>query len=151
MKIRVESVEETERLGHKLGQSLGGGEVITLDGDLGAGKTSITKSIALGLGIEEHITSPTFTIVNEYEGRCPLYHFDVYRIGDPEEMYDIGYEEYLNSEGVCVIEWSSLIESILPDKRLEIVIHRGHGESDREIEIIPHGENYEALVEELIR
>lgn len=150
MKIWVKSIEETESLGYRLGSLLCGGEVITLDGDLGAGKTAISKSIALGLGIEEHITSPTFTIVNEYEGRCALYHFDVYRIGDPEEMYDIGYEEYVDSDGVCIIEWSSLIRGILPVERLEVLIHRGAEEGHREIELIPHGESYEKLVEELV-
>lgn len=150
MKIRVKSLEETEKIGGKLGRLVEAGDIITLDGDLGAGKTAITKSIALGLGIEEHITSPTFTIVNEYDGKYPLYHFDVYRIGDPEEIYDIGYEEYINSSGVCIIEWSRLIAEVLPRQRLEVIILRCDGDNEREIELIPHGERYEKMVEELI-
>ena len=91
-------------------------------GDLGAGKTAFVQGLAKALGITSHITSPTFTIINEYEGRLPLYHFDVYRIADCDEMYEIGYDEYINGDGVCIIEWAELIEDIFPDKYYKITI-----------------------------
>lgn len=121
-----------------------------LNGDLGAGKTALTKSIALGLDIKDDITSPTFTIVNEYEeGRLKLNHFDVYRIGSSDEMYDIGFEEYIGSEGVCIIEWSQIIEDVLPDERLDINIK--YEDEGRRLEFIPRGQAYERLVEEVTR
>ena len=117
-------------------------------GDLGAGKTTMTKSLARGLGIDEHITSPTFTIVNEYEGRLKLFHFDVYRIGDIEEMYDLGFEEYIYSGGVCIIEWSNLIEEILPKDRINIeILYLEEGK--REITISGSGEKFDNLIEGL--
>ena len=107
--IYLENEKATSSLGEKIGNILFPGAILCLNGDLGAGKTALTKSIALGLGIREDITSPTFTIVNEYEdGRLKLNHFDVYRIGSSDEMYDIGFEEYIASEGVCIIEWSQI-------------------------------------------
>ena len=108
-----------------MGQQALPGEVYTLVGDLGVGKTVFTQGIALGLEIEESICSPTFTIVQVYEeGRMPFYHFDVYRIGDIEEMDEIGYEDYFYGEGLCMIEWANLIEEILPSKRKEITIEK---------------------------
>lgn len=119
------SPEETLELGKKMGQQAQPGEVYTLVGDLGVGKTVFTQGIALGLEIEESICSPTFTIVQVYEeGRMPFYHFDVYRIGDIEEMDEIGYEDYFYGEGLCMIEWANLIEEILPSKRKEITIEK---------------------------
>ena len=119
------SPEETLELGKKMGQQALPGEVYTLVGDLGVGKTVFTQGIALGLEIEESICSPTFTIVQVYEeGRMPFYHFDVYRIGDIEEMDEIGYEDYFYGEGLCMIEWANLIEEILPSKRIEITIEK---------------------------
>lgn len=119
------SEEETRNLGIRLGKEATPGEVYTLLGDLGVGKTVFTQGIALGLGIEEPICSPTFTIVQVYEeGRMPFYHFDVYRIGDIEEMDEIGYEDYFYGDGLCMIEWANLIEEILPEKRKEIVIEK---------------------------
>lgn len=119
------SEEETRNLGIRLGKEAKPGEVYTLLGDLGVGKTVFTQGIALGLGIEEPICSPTFTIVQVYEeGRMPFYHFDVYRIGDIEEMDEIGYEDYFYGDGLCMIEWANLIEEILPEKRKEIVIEK---------------------------
>ena len=100
-------------------------ETFTLEGDLGVGKTIFTKGLAYGLGVREDVVSPTFTIVQEYEdGRLPFYHFDVYRIGDVEEMDEIGYEDYIHGEGVCLIEWANLIEEILPETRIRIVIEK---------------------------
>lgn len=119
------SPEETHALGKSIGERANPGEVYTLMGDLGVGKTVFTQGIAEGLGIMEPVCSPTFTIVQIYEeGRLPFYHFDVYRIGDVEEMDEIGYEDYVMGEGVCLIEWANLIEEILPQKRTEIVIEK---------------------------
>lgn len=116
MIIETNSEKETWDLGFRLGEKACAGQVYTLVGDLGVGKTIFTKGLAKGLGIEEPVSSPTFTIVQIYEeGRLPFYHFDVYRIGDVEEMYDIGIDEYLFGDGVCLIEWPSRIEEILPD------------------------------------
>ena len=119
------SPEETKALGQKIGTEALPGSVYTLLGDLGVGKTVFTQGIAEGLGITEPICSPTFTIVQVYEeGRMPFYHFDVYRIGDIEEMEEIGYEDYFYGEGVCMIEWANLIEEILPQKRWDITIEK---------------------------
>ena len=119
------SPEETRELGRKIGAKAEPGSVYTLVGDLGVGKTVFTQGIAEGLEIEESICSPTFTIVQVYEeGRMPFYHFDVYRIGDIEEMDEIGYEDYFYGEGVCMIEWANLIEEILPEKRWDITIEK---------------------------
>ena len=119
------SAEETHALGMKMGQEAKPGDVYTLVGDLGVGKTVLTQGIAEGLGIDEAICSPTFTIVQVYEeGRMPFYHFDVYRIGDIEEMDEIGYEDYFYGEGLTMIEWANLIKEILPEKRKETTIEK---------------------------
>lgn len=123
--IESYSAQETTELGKKLGQQAKPGEVYTLVGDLGVGKTVLTQGIAEGLGITEAICSPTFTIVQVYEeGRMPFYHFDVYRIGDIEEMDEIGYEDYFYGEGLTMIEWANLIEEILPKDRIDITIEK---------------------------
>ena len=119
------SAEETAALGEKLGREAKPGDVCTLMGDLGVGKTVLTQGIAKGLGITEPISSPTFTIVQVYEeGRLPFYHFDVYRIGDIEEMDEIGYEDYFYGQGLTMIEWANLIEEILTPVRKEITIEK---------------------------
>lgn len=119
------SAEDTLELGRQMGRDAQPGDVYTLVGDLGVGKTVLTQGIAEGLDIEESICSPTFTIVQVYEeGRMPFYHFDVYRIGDVEEMDEIGYEDYFYGEGLCMIEWANLIEEILPSRRKEITIEK---------------------------
>jgi len=119
------SPEDTLELGRKMGKEAQPGEVYTLIGDLGVGKTVFTQGIADGLEIGESICSPTFTIVQVYEeGRMPFYHFDVYRIGDIEEMDEIGYEDYFYGEGLCMIEWANLIEEILPPTYKEITIEK---------------------------
>ena len=126
------SEQETIEYGKRLGQQAAPGQILALTGDLGAGKTTLTKSIAAGLGISEMITSPTFTIVKEYHsGRLPLYHFDVYRIGDIDEMYELGYEEYFFGSGVCVVEWADLIEELIPEEAMWISIEYGEGEEER--------------------
>lgn len=116
---------ETYELGFAMGREARPGEVYTLIGDLGVGKTVFTKGLAAGLGIQEPVSSPTFTILQEYEeGRLPFYHFDVYRIGDVEEMEEIGYEDYIYGEGVCLIEWADLIREILPEHYTEVKIEK---------------------------
>ena len=123
--IETNSAEETFALGRQIGQQARAGEVYTLIGDLGAGKTVFTQGVAAGLGIEEAVNSPTFTIMQVYEeGRLPFYHFDVYRIGDVEEMDEIGYEDYFYGDGVCLIEWANLIEEILPPACKRITIEK---------------------------
>ena len=123
--IETHSAEETFALGQRIGREALPGQVYTLIGDLGVGKTVFTQGVADGLGITEPVNSPTFTIVQEYEsGRMPFYHFDVYRIGDIEEMDEIGFEVYFYGEGVCLIEWAELIEELLPKKRTEILIEK---------------------------
>ncbi|WP_027703034.1 tRNA (adenosine(37)-N6)-threonylcarbamoyltransferase complex ATPase subunit type 1 TsaE [Metaclostridioides mangenotii] len=148
-KVYLKDEEETKSFGYKLGEIVEKGSIICLLGDLGAGKTTFTQSLAKGLGVCDYVTSPTFTIVNEYDGRIPLYHFDVYRIGSSEEMYDIGYDEYINSDGVCIIEWANLIEDIVPEERLTIELK--YVEDGREMILTPKGEEYTRIVEELLK
>jgi len=123
--FETNSAEETFKLGEEFGKKAMPGQIYTLKGDLGVGKTVFTQGFAKGLSIEEPVNSPTFTIIQEYEeGRLPFYHFDVYRIGDVEEMDEIGYEDYVYGEGVSLIEWANLIEEILPDNRICITIEK---------------------------
>ncbi len=137
-RIETFSEEETFALGERIGKEAVPGQVYTLLGDLGVGKTVFTQGVAKGLGISEPICSPTFTIVQVYEeGRMPFYHFDVYRIGDIEEMDEIGYEDYFYGEGISFVEWANLIEEIIPRDRIEITIRKNldKGFSYREITI----------------
>lgn len=123
--VETFSPEETFELGKRIGAEAVPGQVYTLIGDLGVGKTVFTQGVAAGLGITEPVNSPTFTIVQVYEeGRLPFYHFDVYRIGDVEEMDEIGYEDYFYGEGLCLIEWANLIEEILPERYSQITIEK---------------------------
>lgn len=125
MTIETNSPEETFALGHKLGEQAKAGQIYTLNGDLGVGKTVFTQGIARGLGITEAVSSPTFTIVQVYEeGRLPFYHFDVYRIGDIEEMEEIGYDDYFFGNGVCMIEWAELIEELIPENSIHVTIEK---------------------------
>ncbi len=125
MILETNSREETFELGKKVGQTVAAGTVICMDGDLGTGKTVFTKGLAEGLGIEEPVSSPTFTIVQVYEeGRLPLYHLDVYRIADIEEMDEIGYEDYFFGEGVTIVEWSKLIEELIPANAVLVTIEK---------------------------
>lgn len=148
-KIYLKNEQETGEAGYRLGQLLNKGDIVCLIGDLGAGKTTITKSIAKALEVEDYITSPTFTIVNEYDGKYPLYHFDVYRISSSEDMHEIGFEEYLYGDGICIIEWANLIEDVLPDEYINIELnYKGEG---REMIVTAHGEHYENMVKEIIK
>ncbi|CEN97361.1 MAG: tRNA (adenosine(37)-N6)-threonylcarbamoyltransferase complex ATPase subunit type 1 TsaE [Paeniclostridium sp.] len=149
VKIYLENEEQTKDIGYKLGKMVTPKSVICLIGDLGAGKTTMTQSLAKALEVDDYITSPTFTIVNEYEGRIPLYHFDVYRIGSSDEMYDIGFDEYIDGDGVCIIEWANLIEDILPNEYLYIEMN--YKETGREMILTPKGEKYEEIVKELTK
>ena len=146
MEFRSGSQEETIALAEKLTKYIKPGMVITLKGDLGAGKTTFTKGIGKGLGIKKAISSPTFTIMKIYQGDMPLYHIDAYRL--EEHFQDLGFEEYIGGDGLCVVEWSDFIEEILPTERLAISISYD-GDSARIITLTPRGEAYEALVKEL--
>ena len=130
------SPEETEALGQHLAEQLQPGDVIAYTGDLGAGKTAFTRGLARGLGISERVTSPTFTIVNEYlGGRLPLFHFDMYRLGSADELYDIGWEDYLTRGGVCAVEWSEIVADALEEGVLRVDIRQGEEETQRRITI----------------
>ena len=124
MKIHTDSAEETFEFAKQYSETLQGGEVLCMYGDLGAGKTLFAQGLAAGLGIDGYISSPTFTIVNEYEGRLPLYHFDVYRIADPDEMYETGFDDYISGNGLCLIEWAELIQDIIPLPYTKVTIVR---------------------------
>ena len=144
MKIESYCAQDTYKFGKMLGDGAVKGEVYCLSGDLGVGKTVFTQGFASGLGIEEAVNSPTFTIIQEYDsGRIPLYHFDVYRISDPEEMEEIGYEDYFYGEGVCLIEWAELIHELLPRNYKKITIKKelDKGFDYREIILETKGED----------
>ncbi|MED3645455.1 tRNA (adenosine(37)-N6)-threonylcarbamoyltransferase complex ATPase subunit type 1 TsaE [Halalkalibacterium halodurans] len=143
----TQSPEATMAFAQKLADKLLAGDVITLEGDLGAGKTSFTKGLALGLGIKRVVKSPTFTIIREYKGRLPLYHMDVYRLNEEEE--DLGFDEYFHGDGVTVVEWASLIEGRLPPVRLAITITHA-GESERQLSFTAYGERWEEVLKELL-
>lgn len=135
MQIISNSVEETERVGAQLAEKLPSGCVVAFTGDLGAGKTAFVRGMAHGLGITERVTSPTFTIVNEYEGgNRPLFHFDLYRLGDADELFDIGWEDYLARGGICAVEWSERAEDAM-ERCIRVDIRRGKHDEQRVIEI----------------
>lgn len=136
MEFVSNSEQETEELGARLAGKLEPGAVVAFTGDLGAGKTAFTRGLARGLGIAERVTSPTFTIVNEYEGgRLPLFHFDMYRLGSSEELFDIGWEDYLARGGVCAVEWSENVADALEEGTISVEICRGASESQRVITV----------------
>jgi tRNA threonylcarbamoyladenosine biosynthesis protein TsaE len=137
---------ETSQLASNLAELLQPGDVICLEGDLGAGKTTFTKGLAKGLDIKKTVNSPTFTIIKEYKGRLPLYHMDVYRVADAYE--DLGFDEYFEGDGVTVVEWAHLIEDQLPAQLLTIYLYHG-GPEKRKIVFVPKGERYEQLCKEI--
>lgn len=145
------SPAETGALGEKLGALLQAGDLIALRGDLGAGKTCLAQGIARGLGVKEPVVSPTFTLINEYQGRLPLYHFDVYRLAGPAEMDDLGYDEYFYGSGVTLVEWANLVQPVLPREYLEIALIAGEQADRRVVRFNPVGEHYRQLAEELIK
>jgi len=141
------SSEDTMELGIRLGKLLQPGDIVCLDGELGAGKTLLTKGIARGMGVKHPVTSPTYTLINQYSGEVPLYHFDVYRLEESDELYRIGGEELLYDEGVSVIEWASRVEDILPEERLWIKIFLIPGkDKERLIEIFTTGDRYQSIL-----
>lgn len=136
MRYVTNSEEETEALGARLAAVLTPGTVVAFTGDLGAGKTAFTRGLARGLGVTDRVTSPTFTIVNEYEGgRLPLFHFDMYRLASSEELFDIGWEDYLQRGGVCTVEWSENVSDALEEDALSVEISRGEQDGQRVIVI----------------
>ena len=134
MRIITNSTEETENAGAALAKLLKAGDVVAMHGELGAGKTAFVRGIARGLGIDTRVTSPTFTIVNEYPGKIPLFHFDMYRLAGAEELYDIGWEDYLERGGICVCEWSEVSPEAFPDDSIKLYINKT-GDDSREIMI----------------
>ncbi len=149
MEIILKGLEETKDFGIKLGNILKGGDIVCLNGELGAGKTTLTKSIGLGLGVTDYITSPTFALINEYTGRLPVYHFDVYRLENVDELYDLGFDEYFYGKGVCIIEWAEKIEKLLPKERVVLDIEKGKDIDERRINITGHGNRYIEILKEL--
>lgn len=143
-----QSEGETYRLGQILGNLAAPGDVYGLNGELGSGKTVLARGVAAGLGVRGRVASPTFTLINEHWGRIPFYHMDVYRLAGPGEMYDLGYEEYFYGQGVTMVEWADLVAPVLPEERLDIYISPA-GDDGREIKIIPRGERYHRLAEEM--
>lgn len=136
MEFVTHSREETEALGGKLADALDRGRVVAFTGDLGAGKTAFVSGMARALGVEERVTSPTFTIVNEYEGgRLPLFHFDMYRLDSADELFHIGWEDYLARGGVCAVEWSENVAGAIEDGAVRVSMVRGDGDNDRIITI----------------
>ena len=144
MEFFTHSEQETEQLGEKLAKQLKPGTVIAYDGDLGAGKTAFTRGLARGLGITDRVTSPTYTIVNEYDGAVPLFHFDMYRLTSSEDLFDIGWEDYLDRGGILAVEWSQRVEDALEDA-LRISIRKDPTEENGRRILIEGGENYANL------
>ena len=143
MQITTHSADETQALGQKLASRLAPGDVIAYFGDLGAGKTAFTRGLAQGLGITDPVTSPTYTIVNEYlSGRIPLFHFDMYRLGSSDELFDIGWEDYLSRGGVCAVEWSENVEDALQDA-IRVTIEKDADEPDTRHITITGGPRFE--------
>ena len=135
MEYLSHSPEDTEHIGEELGRTLSPGSVVAYIGGLGMGKTAFTRGLARGLGCTGRVTSPTFTIVNEYSGTVPLFHFDMYRLDSSDALFDIGWEDYLDRGGVCAVEWSERVTDALPEDTLWVDIARGSGENDRIITI----------------
>ncbi len=149
MEIILKGLKETEEFGIKLGSLMKRGDILCLNGDLGAGKTTMTKSIGLGLGVEEYITSPTFALINEYRGRLPVYHFDVYRLENADDLYDLGFDDYFYGNGVCIIEWAHKIQRMIPKDRMVVDIEKGNEDDERLLKISGYGKRYEELIKEL--
>ena len=149
MEIRLKNLKDTEEFGIKLGKLLKAGHIVCLNGDLGAGKTTLTKSIGIGLDVDEYITSPSFTLINQYRGRMMVYHFDVYRLEDVDELYDLGFDEYFFGDGVSIIEWAERIEKFIPEDRIVIEIKKTDDVDERILHISGYGKGYEELIKEL--
>ena len=151
LEIISSSPQETEHIGSLLGKMLTRGDIIALSGELGSGKTTLVKGLAQGMGFDrEEVVSPSFTLVNEYEGPLPLFHIDLYRLGDERDLREIGYEEYIGEAGVAVIEWADRVRNAVPHESLWITLRYQYAER-REIVMQPHGDRYEKIIEELRR
>ena len=149
MKIELNSLDDTKEFGESLGRVLKKSDILCLNGDLGAGKTTLTKSIGIGLGVDEYITSPTFSLINEYRGNIPVYHFDVYRLENVDELDDLGFDEYFFGEGVCIIEWADKIEKMLPKEIIVLDIEKGETVDKRIVSISGKGNRYKEVLEEM--
>lgn len=154
--LQIQNESQMQHFGLLLGKCLKAGDIVGLTGDLGAGKTTLTKAIAKGMGIEEHITSPTFTIVNEYDGDeakglVPLYHFDVYRISDEEELYDIGYEEYFFGKAACVVEWANLIPNLMPEEALWLDLRLGINDPEERVIHLRCESHFEERIQAILK
>ncbi|WP_315117893.1 tRNA (adenosine(37)-N6)-threonylcarbamoyltransferase complex ATPase subunit type 1 TsaE [uncultured Clostridium sp.] len=149
MEFFVDNVDKTSHIGEQIGKLCSPGDIICLIGDLGTGKTHMTKGIAKGLNIGDYITSPTFNIVNEYtSGRVKLFHFDVYRVNDPDEIAAIGFDEYIFSDGVSIIEWANYIDELIPKEHISILIEKiPHQDEHRKITIDYYGDRYKYIKE----
>jgi tRNA threonylcarbamoyladenosine biosynthesis protein TsaE len=148
LKIISPTPQETERIGSLLGNMLIPGDVIALSGELGSGKTTLVRGLAQGMGFSgEEVASPSFTLVNEYEGYLPLFHIDLYRLRDAQELHEIGYEEYISEAGVAVIEWADRVRNAIPHESLWITLQY-QGVEHREIMMQPQGDRYEKMIEE---
>ena len=144
------SEEQTYQFGKWIGANVQSGDIILLFGSLGSGKTVLSRGIAHGAGVSGRITSPTFTLMNTYLGRIPVYHFDIYRLNEPDELFDLDYEEYLFGNGVSIVEWPERLGYLLPEEYLKIFISRLQEENHRNIKLEPKGNRYTALEEVLI-
>ncbi|HHY83015.1 MAG TPA: tRNA (adenosine(37)-N6)-threonylcarbamoyltransferase complex ATPase subunit type 1 TsaE [Clostridiales bacterium] len=144
-----QSEEDTYRLGKWIGSNLGPGDLVLLYGGLGSGKTVMARGIAHGAGVKGIVASPTFTLMNAYNGRCPVYHFDLYRLNQPEEMFDLDYEDYFFGSGIAVVEWPERLNYLLPSEYLKITINRAQKTEDRIISAEPVGSRYLSLEEVL--
>lgn len=143
--LTTKSAEETKALAQRLAAELSEGDVLNLTGELGAGKTAFSQGLAAGLGVEDRVTSPTFSIIKEYSGRLPLYHMDVYRLSSPAELVDLGYEEYFFGDGVTVVEWGDKVSELFPPDFLEIVFELD-GIDGRKITFIPRGRRWSEMI-----
>ena len=137
-----QSPEATRAFAHKLGERLQIGDVVLLQGGLGAGKTEFVKGIAEGFGVTEPVTSPTFALMNIYQGRAPLYHFDLYRLNRPEQLFEIGFDEFVGGDGLALVEWPDLFAAEMPDEYLQVVISPGTGLTERTIQVEPKGNRF---------
>lgn len=146
MIVRTGSPAATHALGVRMGEHLGAGDVVELDGDLGAGKTLLTKGIAVGLGVDEPVTSPTFAIVQEYAGRLPVFHLDAYRLSSPAELVGVGFDDIVDAGGVVVIEWGERVAPALPERRLVVRLRAGDGDDARELELEPRGQGWDDVL-----
>jgi tRNA threonylcarbamoyladenosine biosynthesis protein TsaE len=148
-KWTLSSLQETAAFGHFIGNRINRRFLICLDGDLGAGKTTFTKALAKGFGVEDMVTSPTFTLVQEYQGRMPFYHFDVYRLGDEDAFLAQGFDEYWEEDALVVMEWATMIQEILPEDRLDLRFYQTDLDQERVVEALAFGSFAQGLLDQI--